>query len=93
MLCVYDHKEDEAKLNSPNVSRLELQIPSEKKRKVILESKKGGVSYKVNLFFTPSPDGKLVAVNCSEKVKDKTKTAILVIDAKGDTVAKVPWED
>src|SRR5262249_9544968 len=79
MLCLYTHPVDEARIDSSKTARFELQIPGEKKRKVILDGKKGEVRYEAEYFFSPSPDGKLVAVRCDEhRERGTTKSWILV---------------
>src|SRR5262249_14418177 len=92
LLCSYDQRVDEKKEDSPRHSRLEIQFPGDKKRKVILQSD-AKVSYRFELYFTPSPDDKFVAVRCSQTgTKDGEGEVIYVIDAKGEIAAKVAAE-
>jgi hypothetical protein len=79
-LCLYSVVDGDT-----SKDRLEIQIPSERKRRSVFttgEYKVGGID------FFPSPDGSLVAISCT-KANNVSEESIIVVDAMGNIVAKV----
>jgi hypothetical protein len=80
-LCAYDAANEN---QAPRI-RVEIHIPSERKRREVLAA--GEYRLMAHNFF-PSPNGSLVAI-CCEKANDDSEESIIVVDAMGNIVANI----